>query len=108
MDFRDSDNAEADITCSDASGSGIIDTVPTVQSYNYATFGSGVNLSSSSRSGVNLGVPMMAGPFNGSSGSDRKRTRRVAAADDEAFEDILGQSKLLLSVKIMLVFLIAM
>lgn len=100
MDFRDSDNAEADITCSDVSGSGVIDTVPTVQSYNYATFGNGVNLSSSSSS--SLGVPMLAGPFNGSSGSDRKRTRRVAAADDEAFEDILGQSKLLLSVKIML------
>lgn len=92
MDFHGRNNVEADITFSGATGS-ISDTVPSVQSCSYATLGNGVNLSSSGNSSA-LGVPMMAGPFSGSSGSDRKRTRRVAAADDETFEDILGQSKL--------------
>lgn len=92
MDFHGSNNVEADITFSGAAGSNS-DTVPSVQSCSYATLGNGVNLSSSGNSSA-LGVPLMAGPFSGSSGSDRKRTRRVAAADDETFEDILGQSKL--------------
>lgn len=97
MDFRCSNIVEADITSSGATGS-ISDTVPSVQSCSYtATLGNGVNLSSNINSSA-LGVPMMADPFSGSSGSDRKRTRRVAAADDETFEDILGQSKSLYSV----------
>jgi len=87
MDCHDSDNIEADITCSGVSGSGVNGPASPVQSYANATLGNGVNHSSSS----SLGVPMITGSFNGN-GSDRKRTRRTVAADDEAFEDILGQS----------------